>query len=92
MFYSHFAAAGLDVTVEDSDSRGRVDMTVRLDAGVYLFEFKVVEQTAGGAAMAQLKSKGYADKHRDRGLPVHLVAVEFSRETRNLASFEVERV
>ena len=92
VFYSHFAAAGLDVTVEDSDSRGRVDMAVRLDGGVYLFEFKVVEQAAAGAAMAQLKSKGYADKHRGRGLPVHLVAVEFSRETRNLASFEVERV
>ncbi len=92
VFYSHFAALGLDVTVEDSDSRGRVDMTVRLDGGVYLFEFKVVEQAAGGAAMAQLKRKGYADKHRGRGRPIHLVAVEFSRETRNLASFEVERV
>ena len=52
----------------------------------------MVEQAAAGAAMAQLKSKGYADKHRGRGLAVHLVAVEFSRETRNLASFGVERV
>ena len=92
VFYSHFAALGLDVTVEDSDSRGRVDMAVRLDGGVYLFEFKVVEQAAAGAAMAQLKERGYADKHRGRGRPIHLVAVEFSRETRNLASFEVERV
>ena len=92
VFYSHFAALGLDVTVEDSDSRGRVDMAVRLDGGVYLFEFKVVEQAAGGTAMAQLKKKGYADKHRGRGRPIHLVAVEFSRKTRNLASFEVERV
>ena len=92
VFYSHFAALGLDVTVEDSDSRGRVDMAVHLDGGVYLFEFKVVERAAEGAAMAQLKKKGYADKHRGRGGPIHLVAVEFSRETRNLASFEVEHV
>ena len=91
VFYSHFAALGLDVTVEDSDSHGRVDMTVRLDGTVYLFEFKVVEPAAGGTAMAQLKRRGYADKHRGRGRPIHLVAVEFSRETRNLASFEVER-
>ena len=49
----------------------------------------MVEQAAAGAAMAPLKRKGYADKHIGRGLPVHLVAVEFSR---NLASFEVERV
>ena len=92
VFYSRFAALGLDVTVEDSDSRGRVDMAVRFEGNVYLFEFKVVERDAEGAAMDQLRSRGYADKHRARGRPVHLVAVEFSRVTRNLASFEVERV
>ena len=91
VFYSYVAALGLDVAVEDSDSRGRVDMTVRFEGNVYLFEFKVVERAAEGTAMAQLKSRGYADKHRGRGGSVQLVAVEFSRESRNLASFEVER-
>ena len=91
VFYSYVAARGLDVTVEDSDSRGRVDMTVRIEGNVYLLEFKVVERAAEGTAMAQLKSRGYADKHRGRGGSIHLVAVEFSREARNLASFEVER-
>ena len=33
----------------------------------------------------------YVDKYRDRGLPIHLIAVEFSSEARNLASFSVER-
>ena len=31
---------------------------------------------------------GYADKHRASGRPVHLIAVEFSRQTRNVAAFE----
>ena len=90
VFYSHFAAAGLDVTVEDSTSRGRVDMSVRYGGNVYLFEFKVVDSTPEGGAMDQLKAKGYADKYRRPGRPIHLVAVEFSRETRNLASLMVE--
>ena len=90
VFYSHFAAAGLDVTVEDSTSRGRVDMAVRYGGNVYLFEFKVVESTPEGGAMEQLKARGYADKYRHLGQPIHLVAVEFSREARNLASFMVE--
>ena len=90
VFYSHFAAAGVDVTVEDSTSRGRVDMSVRYGGNVYLFEFKVVDSTPEGGAMDQLKAKGYADKYRHLGEPIHLVAVEFSRETRNLASFVVE--
>ena len=91
VFYSWFAASGLDVTVEDSSSHGRLDMAVRFNDNVYLFEFKVVEMEPEGAAMAQLKERRYADKYRGLGLPIHLVAVEFSSETRNLAAFAVER-
>ena len=91
VFYSHFAALGLDVTVEDSGSRGRLDMAVRFNGNVYLFEFKVIERAGEGAAMAQLKERRYADKYRGLGQAIHLVAVEFSSETRNLAGFEVER-
>ena len=91
VFYSHFAAAGLDVTVEDSTSHGRLDMVVRLNGNVYLFEFKVVEMAPEGAAMAQLKRRCYADEHRASGQTIWLVGVELSRETRNLAAFEVER-
>ena len=91
VFYSYFAALRLDVTVEDSSSHGRVDMAVRCAGHVYLFEFKVVELAPEGAAMAQLKARGYADKYRDLGEPIHLIGVEFSRETRNVVAFEVER-
>ena len=90
VFYSYFAALGLDITVEDSTSHGRLDMAVRFNANVYLFEFKVVEMAGEGAAMAQLKARGYADKYRGAGEPIHLVGVEFSRDTRNVVAFEVE--
>ena len=91
VFYSYFAGLGLDITVEDSTSHGRLDMAVRFNGAVYLFEFKVVEMAPKGAAMAQLKKKRYADKYRGSGEPIHLVAVEFSKDTRNLVAFEVER-
>ncbi len=91
VFYSYFAGLGLDITVEDSTSHGRLDMAVRFNGNVYLFELKVVETAGEGAAMAQLKAKGYADKYRGAGEPVHLVAVEFSRDARNVVAFEVER-
>ena len=63
---------------------------VRFNGHVYLLEFKVVESAPDGAAIAQLKARRYADKYRARGEPIHLIAVEFSREARNLAAFEVE--
>ena len=40
--------------------------------------------------MAQLKERGYADKYRHLGEPIHLVAVEFSAEEWNVARFETE--
>ena len=90
VFYSYFAGLGLDVRVEDSGSRGRLDMAVRVGGRVYLFEFKVLERAGPGSAMAQLRERGYADKYRHLSEPIHLVAVEFSAETRNVAGFEAE--
>ena len=42
-----------------------------------------------GSALAQLRERGYANKHRDEGEPIHLVGLEFSSETRNVTAFEV---
>ena len=58
---------------------------------VYLFEFKVVEMAPEGAAMGQLKDRRYADRYRGRGEPIYLIGVEFSKDTRNVVAFEVER-
>ena len=91
VFYSWFAAAGLDVRVEDSTSRGRLDMAVLFNDQIYLFELKTVEKEPEGMAMAQIEEKGYADKYRRLGQPIHLVGVEFSREERNVAAFAAER-
>ncbi len=88
VFYTWLAAVGLDVTVEDSSSRGRADLAVRFAGDVFLFEFKVVEQGAEGAALAQLQERGYAEKYRPEAANVYLFGVEFSRETRNVTAFE----
>ena len=89
VFYSYFAALGYDIVVEESSSRGRLDMAVRAGGHVYLFEFKVAELAPPGSALEQLRERGYADKYRGRGEPIHLIGVEFSRKTRNVTAFEV---
>ena len=104
VFYAHFAALGLDVAAEDATSRGRLDLTVRLGAYVYLFEFKVAQPSANvraagargsspprtGAALAQLKERGYADKYRAPGCAIHLIGVEIGAESRDIVAFETE--
>ncbi|WP_338415885.1 PD-(D/E)XK nuclease domain-containing protein, partial [uncultured Sphaerotilus sp.] len=90
VFYSHFAALGLDIRVEDTTNHGRIDMAVEFGTAVWVFEFKVVELVPQGQALQQIKDRGYADKYLGRGGPVHLVGVEFSRDARNIVGFETE--
>ena len=92
VFYSYFAALGLDVTVEDCTNHGRLDMTLKFNDQVYLFEFKVVELVPEGKALQQIKDKRYADKYRGLNQPIHLIGVEFSKEDRNVVGFEVEQL
>ena len=90
VFYSYFAASGMDIRLEDTTNHGRIDMAVLFGGAVWLFEFKVVELVPQGQALAQLQQRAYADKYRARGEPIHLIGVEFSRETRNVVGFEVQ--
>ncbi len=36
IFYSYFAALGLEIIVEDATNKGRIDMTVRYNRRIYL--------------------------------------------------------
>lgn len=92
VFYSHFAALGLDIRLEDTTHKGRIDMTVLFNGHVYLFEFKVVELAPEGKALQQLRDRGYADKYRARGEPIHLIGIEFSRDSRSVVGFEVQSI
>jgi len=90
VFYAYFASLGLDLTPEESSSAGRLDLALRFNGQVYLFEFKVVELATEGRALQQIKERGYAEKHRAAGQSLHLVGVEFSRDQRAVVGFEVE--
>lgn len=52
---------------------------------------KVVELVPEGKALQQIHERGYAEKYRARGEPIHLIGVEFSREQRSVVGFEVAR-
>ena len=87
VFHAWFQALMDEVVAEDSTSRGRLDMAVVLPGNVYLFEFKVAERAASGAALAHLRERRYADKYREAGRKVHLVGVEISARSRTLTEF-----
>ncbi len=92
VFYSLFTGLGFNVSVEDSTNRGRLDMAVQFKDRVLIFEFKVVEQAGKGSAIAQLHEKQYAQKFQRRDTRIYLIGVEFSKDTRNIIGFDIEKL
>ena len=92
VFYTYFAACGLDVRVEDATSRGRVDMTVVTPQRIWLFEFKTTTTDPPGAAIQQIYDRGYTDKYHSLELPILLVEVELDTETRGIANYQTATI
>ena len=95
LLYMCLRTAGADPAVEESSSRGRADMVLRLGGQVFVLEFKVVDGEANAsaaldAALAQMRERGYAERYRTDGTPVHLVGVACGREARNLLEVRAE--
>lgn len=82
--YAYFLDAGLDVVGEVSVSTGRIDLIVKMQRQIYLFDFKVVEDNEGDDAQEQIASCPDVDKYRVDGLPILLVRVDFSRHTHSV--------
>jgi hypothetical protein len=89
VFYASFAALGMDIVPEDVSHQGKLDMAVKFNEQIYLFEFKVVEDEAEGRALRQIREKRYADKYQASNQTIHLIGVEFSKKARNVVEFEV---
>ena len=90
LVYCYFAALGLTVIPEDVTNHGRIDLTIQWAGRAWLLEFKVVELSEPGRALAQIESRGYHQKYA--GQPVTLIGMEFSRAERNLVGFEWRRI
>ncbi|MDQ6979469.1 MAG: ATP-binding protein [Mariprofundaceae bacterium] len=87
--YCYFSALGLEVVAEDATSKGRIDITVKLEHRIFIIEFKVVDMEGDGSALAQIKAKGYAEKYVGDG-EVWLIGVSFNSIERNIVGFEAE--
>ena len=84
-----FRAIGADLRVEDASSHGRADMVLFLGGQVFVLEFKMAEgegdaDCAMEAAISQMRARGYAEKYRSRGEPIHLIGVVCGRDARNV--------
>jgi len=85
ILYAHFAALGLEIIAEDVTNRGRIDLTVKLNSRVYIFEFKVIDEDP----LKQIKEKRYFEKYPGE---IFLIGIVFSKDERNISQFVWEKV
>jgi Protein of unknown function (DUF1703)./Predicted AAA-ATPase. len=90
--YTLFNGAGLNVIAEDNTNKGQIDLSVFNQDSVYIIEFKVVEDKEEGMALKQIKEKRYYEKYKGKYQEVYLIGIEFSKEKKNIVSFEWDKV
>ena len=96
LLYACLRTVGVELRVEDVSSRGRADIVVFSGGQVFVLEFKMAEEDGQAEAvleqaLAQIRERGYGEKYRNRGGPIHHVGLGFGREQRNLLGVRAER-
>ena len=89
-FYSFFAALDLTIKPEDMTNKGRIDFTVIMERGIFIFEIKMKSNPKD--AIEQIKERKYHEKYLSENKEIFLIGIEFDEEERNLSKFEVEKI
>lgn len=79
---------GFYAEVEEHTSKGRMDMTIRTDRYIYIFEFKF--NASAEIALKQIEDMGYADKFKEDSREVVCIGVNYSSEARNIDTWLIK--
>lgn len=88
LLYVIFSLFGRYVEVEVRTPTGRVDIVMKTDKALYVFELKL--NKSAEAAMKQIDLKKYASKFALCGLPIVKVGINFDPERRTIGDWKVE--
>ena len=86
LLYVIFSLFGRYVEVEVHTPTGRVDIVMKTDKALYLFELKL--NMSAQAAMKQIDLKDYASKFALSGLPIVKVGINFDPERRTIGDWK----
>ena len=86
ILYTLLTAFGADIIAEEPSAKGRADLVLKTQKGIYVIELKY-DGTAE-EALGQIDQRGYAEKHRLDGRPVTKVGIAFSSKERNITEWK----
>lgn len=87
VMYTIFAMLGADITPEQPTSDGRIDMVLKTDDCIYIFELKYGKDAE--TAIAQIENKKYAAAFADDKRGKVLVGINFSEDSRTIDDWSV---
>ncbi|MBL0721694.1 MAG: AAA family ATPase [Sulfurovum sp.] len=88
VIFSYFQSLGCDIISQYVTSKGRIDLTIKINKLIYILGFKMGDEDA----MAQIKEKNYADKYLSLKQDIYLVGINFDENKRNISKFEWEKL
>ena len=88
-------AARIPTVAENHSYKGRSDVEIAYRGRVYIIELKVADgaqecENAADEAIAQIKSKGYADKHDP--MVTTLIGIAVDKSARQIGAHRIERL
>ena len=88
VMFTIFSMLGADVKVEEPTPDGRIDMVLKTDTTIYVFELKY--NKSADVAIQQIKQKDYAKIYVGDGRKIVKVGINFSEDRRSLENWKVE--
>ena len=88
VIFTIFTMLGEDVKVEHTTSDGRIDLVLKTDKSIFIFELKYKKSV--DIAMAQISDKDYAKAFADDGRKVVKVGINFSENQRSIEDWVIE--
>jgi hypothetical protein len=88
LVYCYLAGSGVDIIAEDVTNIGRIDLTIKVDKNIYIFEFKTTDEDP----LKQIKEKRYYEKYLNEDKNIYLVGITFDEESRNIKEFVWEKL
>ncbi len=82
VMYAYLASLGLETIAEDTSNHSRIDLTLKFEEKIYLFEIKAVDKPTG-KALQQIRERKYYKKYQgDR--KVYCIALVWSFAKQNV--------
>ena len=88
LFFIYLQSLGMRIIGEESNNKGRIDLTIHMDGVIYILEFKVAGK---GDALQQIKDNNYASGFTNQNKDIYLVGIDFDTNKRNISKFEWEQ-